>query len=64
MTYRRISKKQIAYVESLAAQTGETLPWGYEAFSGEKAATLIRKLQHQLAAQSAVADQPEQLGLL
>lgn len=49
MSYRRASKKQQAYIQSLADQTGAALPYAWEGYSQESAAKLIRSLQRQLA---------------
>lgn len=62
--YHKASKKQKAYIESLADQTGADLPWGWSGWSMQQAAVLIRKLERKVKKQEVEHDKPEQTALL
>lgn len=64
MTYHRINRRQLLYIESLAKQTGTKLPEHYQGYSSTHAAELIRQLENQLDKQDAEQDKPEQTSLL
>jgi hypothetical protein len=64
MTYHRASRKQLAFIRSLAEQTGATLPYAWEGYGQESAAKLIRSLQRQLANKVEAEGEPEQTSML
>lgn len=64
-SYRRASKKQIAYAESLAAETGTQLPWETPGMSNDKIVKLIHRLEklRDKAVQVAEAEPDKQVGM-
>lgn len=50
MEYRRASKKQLAYIDSLCQQLGMINPTLYSKYSLEMAAKLIKRLQRRIEA--------------